>query len=192
MNITFKALLALVLLFPVTAMAQEESPLYAEVTFSDYHSSDGDTLAQEVYLDYSVSETISVWGDYYHIEGYSSMTAGVAYNWDNGWTTALGVGSNRYDGESHRIITPWVSYNSDEWALLASAEYYSGGDSPFYQGYMLRRLSEHWDAGVYGETDFCVGPMVGYRFNEHLLLRVSVPVADKSDAKILGALVLTF
>lgn len=71
---------------------------------------------------------------------------------------------------------------------MLSVERYANGEPAFWQGYAQRRIGKHF-LGVYGETDFGIGPAATFVFNDHLRLRVAVPVAERGDAKAMGTLI---
>lgn len=192
MNIKATLLLVLLLLpFSVTAQEAEESPFYGQVVVHDYHG-EGSFLSQEAYFQVENDNGIALWVTGYRDEEFWSASTGVSKTWDNGWTAALGVGNASFDNDNQTFVTPWVSYNSDEWEFLLSAEYYQGGYDPYYQGYLQRRVGERHLLGIYGESGVGIGPAFTFGLTERVAFRVVVPVADKDDTKVLTSLIFTF
>lgn len=196
MNVFVKAVLFLLLfLLPFSALANEpetaESPFYGQLLLHDYHG-DGTFYAQEAYAQYDVGKNgVAVWVTGYRDQEFWSASAGLAKNWDNGWTVALGAGKARFDGENHTVIAPWIGYEGELWEFTLSAERYSGGIT-YYQGYLQRRFGERNYLGLYGETGFGVGPSFTREFNEHVAFRIAVPVAERGDTSVLASLIFTF
>lgn len=180
------AALLLAVALPAFAGDEPESRLYAELAASAYAGSG--RFTQEAYLDFALGDSVSLWANPYHETGYSSATAGIAKTVGD-WTFALGAGQNRYDGERAAILAPWLAYNSDAAELVLSVERYDNGDPAFWQGYVQHRVRRHF-LGVYGETDFGIGPAVTFAFNDHLRLRVAVPVAERGDAWAMATMIV--
>lgn len=179
----------LLLALPLSAQAADEPaepPFYAELALNAYAGNG--RFTQEAYLDLSLSDTVSVWANPYREPGYTSATVGLAKTVGH-WTLALGAGQYRSEGVRVNIVAPWLSYNSDKHELLLSVERYGSGEPSFWQGYAQRRVGRHF-IGVYGETDFGIGPAATFAFNDHLRLRLAVPVAERGDAKALVTAIL--
>ena len=193
MNIKATLLLVLLFLLPFSVLAQEveESPFYGQVVVHDYHS-DSSFIGEEFYFQAETKNGVAVWATGYRDSEFWSATTGIAKAWDNGWTIALGGGKASFDGDHQMVIAPWMSYNSDEWEFLLSAEYYRGGYDPYYQGYLQRRFGEHHFIGIYGETGLGIGPAFTFGLTERVAFRFAVPVADKGDTKVLASLIFTF
>jgi len=193
MNIKAVLLFVSLCLLPSSAFADEpeESPFYGQMMVHDYQG-DSSFYAQEGYFQIENDNGVAVWATGYRDSEFWSASAGLAKTWNNGWTVALGAGKSRFDSESHRVIAPWVGYESEEWEFLLSAEYYSHTGTPYYQGYLQRRIGDRHFIGVYGETGFGIGPAFTFGMNEHVSFRIALPVADQSDTKVLASLILTF
>ena len=154
---------------------------YAELAFT-YRKSRKESEAPglttvNLYGEYPLSETVSVFGSLYHDKSFQAAYAGLSKKFGN-WQVALGVGSAWYDGVRHNVVNPWVYYSSDEYEGFFSAEHYSNETvAPwFYKGHFEKKLGK-WGVGVYGEKDFGVGPRVSYKF-EKVKLWATVPMAN--------------
>jgi len=191
-HLTIGTPLLALLCLPLPALAGDgpppESPFYAQLQVYGYAGT-GAYSAQEAYLEYAFGEGVTVWANPSHSPGYTSLTVGLAKS-VGPWTFALGAGRNRSEGVGASVGSAWLEYASDDTEVLLNAERYSDGSPAYWQGYALRRINEHWQAGVYGETDFGTGPMASYAFNDHVRLRLAVPVADRRDAAVMVMLVL--
>jgi len=173
---------------PPSASADDhaEPRLYAELDLSAY-AGDG-RFTQEAYLDFALGDGLSVWANPYREPGYSSATLGLAKTVGH-WTFALGAGQSRSEGARVGILVPWLGYYTDRTELLLAVERYDNGEPAFWQGHAQRRVGRHF-LGVYGETDFGIGPAATFVFNEHLRLRLAVPVAERGNAKAMATLIL--
>ena len=185
-------LLALLLVSPLLALPAQaadapESRFYAEFLANAYAGSD-EYSSQEAYLDFALNDHISLWANPYREPGYASATLGLA--WTTGrWTFALGAGRNRYQGERANILAPWLGYASDDLELALTVEHYDNGEPAFWQGFAQRRVGRHF-IGAYGETDFGIGPAATFVVNDHVRVRLAVPVAGRGDAKAMATVIV--
>lgn len=189
-----RAFLLSLLLFPVLATASEQdSTVSGQVLLHEY-SGDGNYLAQEAYVEFAPNGTIGVWVSGYHANDFKSVYVGAARNWESGWAAGLGVGNAWYDNTKHVVVNPWLYFESDEWEFLLNGERYMGDTvNPwFVRGYLQRRVGERWLLGAYGETDLGIGPAATFKVNDHLAMRVVIPVAGRGDTNVLATLVITF
>ena len=185
-------LLVLTMIVSPIAVAAEDSPFYGEIYLNDYHGGES-YMSQEAYIEYAFTDTLAVWANGYHDEFGNILYAGLSKTWDSGWTIALGAGQARFDGETRNVIAPWIGYSSEEWEFFLSGERYQGADAPWlYQASPQRYVGANPLVGPHAQTDFGIGPVATWNINDHLALRVAVPIADRGDTDVLATVILTF
>lgn len=174
---------------PLFAAEEPQAKVQGELSIHSYVSEDADLLAQEAYLEYSFSEHTAVWVSGYRTSGFSAAYVGIAHTWSTGWTAGIGAGPVRIEDVSGHAITLWALYASDEWEALLSAEHYSADNSSFYRGYVQKHAGKH-SFGVYGESDFGIGPAATFAVNDRVRIRFATPVVDTHGTSILVTLLI--
>jgi len=144
------------------------------------------TTAKQLYVEKTLTDEESVWGLVYDDPAFRAMYVGGAKKFSD-LQVAVGIGSARYGRMSHLIVNPWVYYSKNSLEGYLSAEHYSREEAEpwFIKGYVHKDITEKVFVGVYGESGFGVGPMIGTSlFDKKLKIWLSVPVASRSnDAK---------
>lgn len=165
---------------------EKTDELYAQLLFT-YHASGSEgkrsLFGQQLYLEKGIPGTddLSVWGVAFHDQEFRSAYAGLAKKIGN-WSVALGVGSAWYDGVRHTAINPWAYYVADGLEVFLTAEHYYSreeANSWYYKGYLTKKLSESFFAGIYGEKDVGIGPMIGWQWNERIKFSLAIPLMHR-------------
>lgn len=169
---------------------EKTDELYAQLLFM-YHASGSEgkrsLFGQQLYLEKGIPGTddFSVWGVVFHDQEFRSAYAGIAKKIGN-WSVAFGAGSAWYDGVRHTAINPWAYYAVDGLEVFLTAEHYYSREetnSWYYKGYLTKRLSESFFAGIYGEKDVGIGPMIGWKLSEKVKFSIAVPVIHRPSAE---------
>ena len=188
---TRAVLLALLLASPLPALAGDDttdSALYTELDLNAYAGSG--SFTQEAYLELAVGDGgVLLWANPYRESGYTSAVIGIGKTVGN-WTFALGAGQARSDGTRIAVRSAWLGYETDKTELMLTAERYDNAGPAYWQGYAQRRMGRHF-YGLYGETGVGIGPQATFVLNDHLRLRLAIPVADRGDTRAMVSLVLT-
>jgi len=178
---------ALVASVPAFA-AEENSDLFIQAT-EQVNAGNGKPLfAEELYVEKKMlpdSGDISVFGfGAFHIDGgFHSAYAGVGKKFGD-LQVAIGVGSARFDETSHLTVNPWIYYSKDGLEGYLSAEHYGNEkiEPWFFTGYVHKDVTEKVFVGVYGESGFGVGPMIGTSlFNEKLKVWVTLSAMNRRE-----------
>jgi hypothetical protein len=178
---------AILIFFAVIALTACSSNAHAEDVYTELSvqryvsKSDTDSYTgTSLYVEVPVStDSVSLWGTIYHDKLFQGVYAGVAKKYGD-WQIALGVGTVRDDGIPKNVINPWVYYRSDTVEAYMHAEHYSKDSDPWwYKGYVQKKLSDSLFAGVYGEKDFGIGPIMTWEVAKGVKLWATVPVAHK-------------
>ena len=185
-----RILLVLLLASPLPARAGDDasdSPIYAELELNGYAGAG--RFTQEAYLEFALGDDgVVLWVNPYHEAGYSSTLVGVGKAFGP-WTVALGAGQARFDGMRVATQTAWLEYAADKTELMVTVQRYGNGEPAFWQGYAQRRLGRYF-LGVYGETEVGIGPAATLVVNDHLRLRLTVPVVQRGDTRAMLTLIL--
>ncbi len=176
-------LLAFSLFQSAIAGETEESGVYAEFGISHYRgNANKDNLSgTTAYVQAPFIADYSAWGSVYHDKGFQGVYAGVSKQYGN-LQVALGLGSAWYDDTRKNVINPWLFYSSDEYEALAHAERYlrDTEDPWFVKGYVQKKFN-NFAIGVYGETDFGIGPMLTVNLHKAIKVWLVVPVASRPE-----------
>src|SRR3989344_2088257 len=170
----------------------EEGDMFGQV-FIVSHTG-WETFSQELYIEREVTDGISIFGNVYSDGDVSELLLGVAKTLGD-VQVGLGGGVSRYDDTLHPIVLPWVWYGDDHYTAYFEAEYYFGGEEDpwWYRGYGHRTIgSTLFFAGVYGEKDVGVGPLIGWGPTEQPEIFGAVPVLGTSDAGVILQLELSW
>lgn len=171
----------------IPAVAVEESSDLFVQASEQVNAGNGKPLfAEKLYIEKTLpgSGDISVFGAFYYSGEFHSAYAGVGKKFGD-LQVAIGVGSARFDGTNHFAVNPWVYYSKAGLVEgYLSAEHYSREEAEpwFFTGYVHKDITEKVFVGVYGESGFGVGPMIGTSlFDKKLKIWFSVPVASRSN-----------
>ena len=160
-----------------------EEGLYAEFGISHYSGkSSGDSLSTaSAYVEVPLKVGASLWGTLYHDKDFKGAYVGLSKQFGN-WQVALGLGSAWYDDTRKNVINPWLFYSSAEYEALAHAERYlrDNEDPWFVKGYVQKKFN-NFAIGVYGETDFGIGPMLTISLHKAIKVWIIVPVASRPN-----------
>jgi hypothetical protein len=107
----------------------------------------------------------------------------------------LGAGNAWYDGRRHATVNPWLYWERDGVEAFTSAERYAREDKApwFYKGYVRARIGDAIFAGVHGEKDFGIGPLIGWA-GGNVKLWSAVPLVGraKEGARLVAGVQVEF
>lgn len=173
------------------ASAAEESPFSGEAYHYHYQGSDGSYWLQGLYVEHSLTESLSAWGSAYRESDGRVLYAGFAKTWSNGLTIGLGGGQSRYDRVTQDVVASFVSYSSDAMEGFALFERYEGESSLYYQASAQWYYGENL-FGLYAEKDFGIGPMLTWNLTERFAISGAVPLIDRVGTNIMVSATVTF
>lgn len=132
-----------------------------------------------VYLEYGLTEAVSVFAVGYHDQEFRSTTVGLARKLGD-WQVGLGAGHAAFDGMNHLVVNPWAYYADDDYKGYLHYERYRNGStqSHFMKGYALKHFGA-FSVGAHAEMDFGVGPRIEAKLVDGLRLWGVVPVAHQ-------------
>lgn len=145
-----------------------------------------------VYLEYGITDAVSVFAVGYHDQEFRSAAVGLARKLGD-WQVGLGVGQATFDEMNHVVINPWAYYADDDYKGYLHYESYRNGSthSHFMKGYALKHFGV-FSLGAHAEMDFGLGPRVEAKLSEGFRLWGVVPVAHRpSEGAMKGMIGLT-
>jgi hypothetical protein len=170
---------------PAVTEPAEESSFYGQLDLqyqATRNEEEGESVFGKVlYLEYDLNGEFSVFLSGYHDPGYWEVIPGLAKQVTEELMLGIGVGRARYDGRNWTVVNPWAYYEKNAVKALFFAEYIpKDRDEPwFFKGYVKWNFAKKYYAGIYGESFFGIGPMLGMSLERGWDLSVTAPIAAK-------------
>jgi len=191
--------LAGALLAPIPAFATgENGDLFIQLAEQVSAGHGKPLFAEELYVEKTLpgSGDISVFGAFHVDKNFRSAYAGVGKRFGD-LQVAIGVGSARFDETSHLTVNPWIYYSKDGLEGYLSAEHYGNEkiEPWFFTGYVHKDVTEKVFVGVYGESGFGIGPMIGTSlFNEKLKVWATLSAMNRQEegARVIFGILYNF
>ena len=180
------------------ALGSNESPWYVDTQLGYYKTRDSSytnsLYTQEVFAQYTTKNDWGLYGFAYHDQDFSAAYAGIAYSFDK-LDLGIGAGPARYDETNWKVVNSWAYYSDDLLTISLYTEYVPEEISNaewFYKIQIDTSIWKNWYGGVYSERWYGTGPLLGYTFNDHISVQISVPTFEKEDMKYAASFIYIF
>lgn len=144
----------------------EKSPVFVQVELSSHAATGRENLiTKRLYVEHTfVGSDTSVSGEVYSDDVWESWTLGVSQKWGN-FLVGVGVGNTQYGGIQLKSVNTSLFYEDGPRGTRASFEverYIIDVESQYYyKAYVHTPLSRNVFAGLYAETGFGQGLLIG-------------------------------